>query len=69
MKLRILSAVLSSFAIATAIVIEKRAEGGYVQLPSGSASFTVYSGCSAPGIEVILRLPNPALDGILTAHP
>jgi hypothetical protein len=26
-----------------------RATGGYVQNPSGTASFTYYSGCSSPG--------------------
>lgn len=31
------------------VEIEKRATGGYIQNPSGSASFTMYSGCGAPG--------------------
>lgn len=30
-------------------VTEKRATGGYVQNPSGQASFTHYSGCNQPG--------------------
>ncbi|KIP11594.1 glycoside hydrolase family 45 protein [Phlebiopsis gigantea 11061_1 CR5-6] len=29
-------------------VSEKRATGGYVQKPSGQASFTMYSGCGSP---------------------
>ncbi|KAG6891244.1 hypothetical protein C0995_008496 [Termitomyces sp. Mi166 len=33
---------------ASAIALENRATGGYVQNPSGQASFTFYSGCSAP---------------------
>ena len=50
MKLVILSALLSSIATATpAIVVERGETGGYIQLPSGSASFTQYSGCSTPG--------------------
>jgi hypothetical protein len=49
MKLVILSAVLSSIATAAATVVEQRGTGGYIQRPSGSASFTQYSGCSTPG--------------------
>ena len=30
-------------------VPDKRASGGYVQNPSGGASFTHYSGCGQPG--------------------
>ncbi|KAG6910209.1 hypothetical protein DXG01_012344 [Tephrocybe rancida] len=33
---------------ASAVALESRATGGYVQNPSGSASFTFYSGCSSP---------------------
>lgn len=29
--------------------LDARATGGYVQNPSGSASFTMYSGCGSPG--------------------
>ena len=50
MKLVILVALLSSITTAAAIVVEsQRATGGYIQLPSGSASFTQYGGCSSPG--------------------
>ena len=31
-------------------VTTKRAAGGYVQNPSGSASFTMFSGCNRPGM-------------------
>ena len=30
-------------------VTDKRATGGYVQNPSGTASFTQYTGCNQPG--------------------
>lgn len=30
-------------------VSEKRATGGYIQVPSGQASFTMYWGCNYPG--------------------
>ena len=30
-------------------VPDKRATGGYLQNPSGTASFTHYSGCNQPG--------------------
>ena len=30
-------------------VVDKRATGGYVQSASGSASFTMYTGCGSPG--------------------
>lgn len=46
-------ALLSGFA--TAASIETRATGGYVQNPSGKASFTMYSGCGSPG-EVTVEL-------------
>jgi len=46
-----ISTLVSVFALsAQAASLEKRATGGYVQNPSGSASFTMYSGCSAPGM-------------------
>lgn len=45
-----ISALSLVFALsAQAASLEKRATGGYVQDPAGSASFTMYSGCSAPG--------------------
>ena len=34
---------------ANAVALEERAANKYVQHPSGSASFTVYSGCSSGG--------------------
>lgn len=44
---------LQFLAVATAAscltTVDKRAAGGYVQNPSGSASFTHYSGCGQPG--------------------
>lgn len=44
---------LQFLAVATAAscltTVDKRATGGYVQNPSGSASFTHYSGCGQPG--------------------
>ncbi|KZS94520.1 endoglucanase V-like protein, partial [Sistotremastrum niveocremeum HHB9708] len=45
-----LKLALCVFAItgAHALVLEERATGGYVQNPSGSASFTYYSGCGSP---------------------
>ena len=45
------SAALLSFAHFTnGGNVSSRATGGYVQNPSGSASFTMYTGCSAPGM-------------------
>ncbi|KZT25267.1 glycoside hydrolase family 45 protein [Neolentinus lepideus HHB14362 ss-1] len=35
-----------------ASVLEQQATGGYVQNPSGSTSFTMYSGCSSPACGV-----------------
>ncbi|KAI0291671.1 RlpA-like double-psi beta-barrel-protein domain-containing protein-containing protein [Multifurca ochricompacta] len=51
MKSSLVLTVLSALAAAvraTVIDLESRATGGYVQNPSGTASFTVYSGCSTP---------------------
>ncbi|KAF5373295.1 hypothetical protein D9615_007488 [Tricholomella constricta] len=33
---------------ASATVLKSRATGGYIQNPSGAASFTFYSGCGSP---------------------
>ena len=47
--------ILTAISLLTAAVrgsvveLETRATGGYVQNPSGTASFTFYSGCSSPG--------------------
>ena len=45
--------LISSFLLAGTVhgsaLLKPRANDGYVQNPSGSASFTCYSGCSAPG--------------------
>lgn len=38
-----------SLTVVNAIALDSRATGGYIQNPSGAASFTMYSGCSAPG--------------------
>jgi hypothetical protein len=40
--------LLSTLLAVNAVTLEKRT-AGYVQNPSGSASFTVYSGCGSPG--------------------
>ncbi|KAF8889343.1 endoglucanase V-like protein [Infundibulicybe gibba] len=40
--------LLAGLAVARASVLEERATGGYIQNPSGAASFTMYSGCGAP---------------------
>lgn len=48
-------------SIASAATVDKRATGGYVQNTSGSASFTMYSGCNAPGARPI--------SNILTSKP
>jgi hypothetical protein len=56
MKLGISSAFLSSVATAVAMAhCKKRGDGGYVQLASGNASFTTYSGCGTPGTVIIHR--------------
>ncbi|KAJ7576926.1 RlpA-like double-psi beta-barrel-protein domain-containing protein-containing protein [Mycena floridula] len=39
-------------AFASGAIIENRATGGYVQTPSGSASFTMYSGCGTPACGI-----------------
>lgn len=49
-----------SFVVLAALVaasnITSRATGGYVQNPSGSASFTQYTGCGSPGMCFNLRV-------------
>lgn len=42
-----------SLAVANAIALDSRATGGFIQNPSGSSSFTMYSGCNAPGEEFV----------------
>ena len=41
--------LLSTFLAVNAVSLEERGASGYVQNPSGSASFTMYSGCGSPG--------------------
>ena len=36
-------------------VPEKRADGGYIQVTSGAASFTQYSGCNQPGASYFFQ--------------
>lgn len=38
--------------------LDKRAAGGYVQTTSGSASFTMFSGCNRPGTYPALVTPD-----------
>ncbi|KAL4245853.1 RlpA-like domain superfamily protein [Abortiporus biennis] len=48
---RLISSLVYFVTVATiagALSVDKRATGGYVQNPSGTASFTHYSGCGAP---------------------
>lgn len=46
--------VLAFFAFgASALQINRRATGGYLQNPSGTASFTQYTGCEAPGAAIV----------------
>ena len=40
-----------------AVELGVRATDGYVQNPSGTASFTYYSGCSSPGKQLRVVLP------------
>ncbi|PPQ79063.1 hypothetical protein CVT26_003968 [Gymnopilus dilepis] len=40
--------LLGSLLAVNGLALEERATGGYVQNPSGSASFTMYSGCGSP---------------------
>ncbi len=48
---RFLSLVIPALAVsAAASVLDRRADGGYIQEASGLASFTTYSGCSSPGL-------------------
>ena len=51
MKSAFLTAISLLAAAVHCIVVEpeSRATDGYVQLPSGTASFTFYSGCDRPG--------------------
>jgi hypothetical protein len=46
----------ATLAVAAATVgsmhISERATGGYLQNPSGSASFTMYTGCGSPGEDI-----------------
>ncbi|OCH91481.1 endoglucanase V-like protein [Obba rivulosa] len=46
-------AILAIASIAGAsVVAEKRATDGYVQQPSGTATFTMYSGCGSPACGI-----------------
>ena len=43
---------LAVASLASALTVsEKRATGGYIQNPSGQASFTMYTGCGSPGSD------------------
>lgn len=53
MKASTFTILAASVAAAAAAVVEPRATGGYVQNPSGTASFTHYSGCGSPGMCVL----------------
>ncbi|KAF9054448.1 endoglucanase V-like protein [Panaeolus papilionaceus] len=46
-KLSFLS-LIAGLTCVHALALDTRATGGYVQNPSGSASFTMYTGCGAP---------------------
>ena len=49
-KLSTFLCLFSIASVASALTVgEKRATGGYIQNPSGQASFTMYSGCGSPG--------------------
>ena len=49
-KFTTLAFVTAAAGAASAFTIpDKRADGGYVQVTSGAASFTQYSGCNQPG--------------------
>lgn len=48
MKLNAIVIALTTLAGANAIALEGRQTGGYVQRPSGSTSFTMYTGCNRP---------------------
>lgn len=54
--------VLSGLLAVNAAALEERAIGGYVQRSSGSASFTMYSGCGAPGDDVPTAIWDEAID-------
>ncbi|KAF4611193.1 hypothetical protein D9613_006908 [Agrocybe pediades] len=41
-------AILAGLLGVNAVALEERATGGYIQNPSGQASFTHYSGCGSP---------------------
>ena len=41
--------LVSTLLAVNALTLEERAADGYIQNPSGSASFTMYSGCGSPG--------------------
>lgn len=49
MKAPVVGVLLSCISAAIGGIVEKRASGGYVQNVSGTASFTMYSGCNSPG--------------------
>lgn len=44
--------LLSGLLAVNALALEERATGGYVQNPSGAASFTMYTGCGSPGMRL-----------------
>ena len=49
-KLVLAAIALACIALANPL-LENRATGGYVQQPSGQASFTNYNGCGSPGMH------------------
>jgi len=44
--------LVAIISVASALSVDKRATGGYVQNPSGSASFTHYTGCGSPACGI-----------------
>ncbi|KZS94519.1 endoglucanase V-like protein [Sistotremastrum niveocremeum HHB9708] len=50
--LPVLLLALSSSVISSPLDLEERATGGYIQNPSGTASFTYYSGCGSPACGI-----------------
>lgn len=56
-KLSFLS-LIAGLTCVHALALDTRATGGYVQNPSGSASFTMYTGCGAPGAHLRFLAPS-----------
>ena len=53
---------LSTLLAVNAVAVEERAAANYLQHPSGTASFTAYSGCAETGDDNLSHLRRPVTE-------